>query len=102
MVVVLPEPLTPTTRMTNGLRDWRSTTSGCRARRENFHDRLAQRGDQRVDVRQLLARHALAQPREDVLRGLDADVRRQQPRFELFERGGVDPPAAEQLARDRG
>ena len=49
-----------------------------------------QRGDERVDVVEFLARHLLAQFFEDVLRGVDADIGGQQPRFELVEHFGVD------------
>ena len=58
MVVVLPEPFTPTTRITKGCCA-ASITSGCAQGARISVTDSAQRGDQRVDVGELLARHAL-------------------------------------------
>jgi hypothetical protein len=94
MVVVLPEPFTPTTSSTNGLcarcRAAAATAAGSR-------DGVGERGDQLVDVVEFLARDLLAQLVEDVLRGFDAHVRRQQTRLELVEDFGVDLAARHQV-----
>ena len=60
MVVVLPEPLTPTTSMTNG-RALRSTCNGTSQTRRISRKMQAQRGQQRVGVKQLMATDSLAQ-----------------------------------------
>ena len=72
MVVVLPEPFTPTTSSTKGfcVRD----VERLLRRQQDRGDGVGERRDERVDVVQLLARHLLAQFFEDVLRGIDADV----------------------------
>ena len=66
--------------------------------RQQRRDVLAQRGEQRLDVAQLLARDALAQPFDELLGDRHAAVGLQQPRLELLERRGVDPAAAEDRA----
>ena len=88
MVVVLPEPFTPTTSSTKGL--CREMSSGFCDGQQDGGDGIRQRRDERVDVVELLARDLLAQLVEDVLRGLDADVGGEQARLELVENLGVD------------
>ena len=100
MVVVLPEPFTPTTRITKGCAR-RSIDQRLRAGREDLGDALAQRLDECVDVGELLARHALAQVAEDALRRLDADIRGDQARLELLQDGRIDLPAASPAPSDR-
>ena len=54
---------------------------------------------QRLDVVELMARHAPVQVAQDVVRGLDTDVREQQPRLEVLEHRGVDLAPAQQSAQ---
>ena len=96
MVVVLPEPLTPTTRITNG-RCGAVDHQRLRAGRENLDDAAAQRRDQRLDVGELLARHALAQLVQNVLLASHADVGGDQARLELLEDRRIDLPTAQQV-----
>ena len=94
MVVVLPEPLTPTTSSTKGLAvELERLLRG----QQDGGDGIGQRRDELVDVVELLARHFLAQLFEDVLRGLDADVGREQARLELVEHLGVDLAAGDEI-----
>ena len=98
MVVVLPEPLTPTTRITNG-RCAASMRSGC-AQGARISTMLARSAAIRArDVGELLARDARAQSVEDVLGRLDADVRAEQARLELLEDLRIDLAAAEQVGQ---
>ena len=89
MVVVLPEPFTPTTRITKG---WCAAIDHQRLRAgaEDLDMRCAQGGDQGLDVGEFLARHAPAQLIENVLGGLDADIGREQPRLQLLEDCSID------------
>ena len=56
---------------------------------------------QRSGIGEFAARDRAAQVFEDRGRRLDADVRRQQPRFEILEERIVDPAAGQQV-RDPG
>jgi hypothetical protein len=60
-------------------------------------DGVSERGDERVDVLELGARHLLAQLFEDLRGGIDADVGREQTRLELVEDLRVDLPAGYEI-----
>ena len=94
MVVVLPEPFTPTTSNTKG---FAVSVERLLRRQQDGGDRIGQRRDQRVDVVEFLARHFLAQLFEDLLRGVDAHVGGQQARFEFVEHLGVDLAAGHEV-----
>ena len=96
MVVVLPEPFTPTTRITNGRR-LASITSGRAQGARICDDARAQRADERLGIGELLARHAAAQLLEDAPARLHADVGADQPRLELIEDGRIDLAAPQQV-----
>ena len=64
---------------------------------EDLHDTLAQSVTQRASVGELLASHARAQLRQDPLGGLDADVRSDEARLELFQDRGIDLPSPQQV-----
>jgi hypothetical protein len=61
-----------------------------RDRGQHRRDVLAQRGEQRIDIAQLLAGHALTQTFDELFGDHHAAVRLQQPCLELLERRGVD------------
>ena len=96
IVVVLPAPLTPTTRIANGAA-LRSIVERLLRRPQDVQQRAAQRGEQRIEIVELLARDLATQLVEDALRGLDADVRGDQPRLELVEHRVVDAAAGQQV-----
>ncbi len=55
-----------------------------RARREHIRHRLAKRSDQRRDIGEFLARDPITQIFQYGVSGFDADIRRQQPCFQLL------------------
>ena len=104
MLVVLPEPLTPTISTTNGLVP-RVDLQRLLAGLEHLGQALAQRVEQRLDIVELVPRDAAIEICQDLAGGLDADIGGQQARLEILEHRGVDlAPAqqAAQVARDRG
>ena len=96
MVVVLPAPLTPTTRITKG-RIGRIDHERPLDRAQDRDHRLAQRREQRIDVAEFLARDAPVQIAEDARGGLDADVGADQARLEIVEDLGIDLAARQDL-----
>src|SRR4029077_2439931 len=64
---------------------------------EDIDDGRAQRLYQSGDVRQLVARHAFLQVRQDVLCRFDADIGHEQAAFELIQNLRVDLASAEQV-----
>ena len=104
MLVVLPEPLTPTTSTTNGLAP-AFDLQRLLARREHLGQALAQRVEQRLDIVELVACDAAIEVSQDLAGGLDADIGAQQPCLQVLEHRGVDLATAQQaaqIARDRG
>ena len=105
MLVVLPEPLTPTTSTTNGLAR-RSICSGCSHGASNLGQPLAQRA--RAAPRHRRARGARrgdSDPTGSRSVASTPTSARQQPRLQVLQHRGVDlAPAqqAAQIARDRG
>ena len=96
MVVVLPAPLTPTTRIANGAAV-RVDHQRLLRRPQDVQQRAAQRCEQRVEIAELLALDLTAQLVEDALRGFDADVRGDQSRLELVENRVVDAAGRQQV-----
>ena len=73
-----------------------------RAGREHFCQRRAQCRDERIDIRQFPARDSLAQRIKDVLRRIDADVGRQEPRLKLIEDVGIYSATTHELRNIQG
>ena len=73
MVVVLPAPLTPTIRMTNGP-SCAVISSGNATGSQNSDQGSTQALRQRVDILELLAREAFLQITDNLLGGVDANV----------------------------
>src|SRR5687768_8494863 len=99
IVVVLPEPFTPTTRITYGFFD-RSTASG-RSTGFRIASRASASADSSARVRKLGALDLAVQVRQDDLRRVDPDVGGKQARLELLEQGGVDATPWQEI-RDPG
>ena len=99
MVVVLPEPLTPATRMTNGF-FVASMTSGWAACAKRLLDL---RGDHRLDLvgrdRGVVA--AFAERVRDPVRGADAEIGADQRIVDLLERRLVELALGDEIG-DRG
>ncbi len=88
MVVVLPAPLTPTTRTTAGgsnTRD-RSAFAGLQDFEEAFANQVLQFGD----VGKLVAFHALTDAIQNLVGRIDPDIGGDQRVFELIEQVGID------------
>ena len=100
MVVVLPEPLTPTTRMTAGGSATRGR--GAFAGLEDFEQVLADEVLQLGGVAKLVALHALADALQDFVGGADADVGGDERVFQLIEQIGIDFFLALQGVFERG
>ena len=98
MVVVLPEPLTPTTRMTKGLAalDDKRLRHG----REHLLDLGGQHGLHLVG-RDRLVVAALAQRRGDAAGGLDAEIGADQHLLDFLEHGGIELALGHQIGRAR-
>ena len=93
MVVVLPDPLTPITRITCG-RGKASISSGLATVRERLLDLL---GDDQADAELLhvALETALGQARADARGGRGAEIGRDQRFLDLVERRVVEPRGAE-------
>ena len=87
MVVVLPEPLTPTTRMTNGLRA--STTSGFATGASIFSTSAASTALISSGLMPSVVA-AFAQGRGDPPRGRDAEIGADQHILDLLDGGGIE------------
>ena len=96
MVVVLPAPLIPTTKMTKGLTVG-SMASGLFHGLQDLRHGVLQGLEQRVDIVEFLARHAPAQLLENSRGGLDAHIGRDQPRLELIQDLGIDLAPGQQF-----
>ena len=96
IVVVLPAPLTPTTRIANGASAALDHERLLR-RQQDVQQRAAQRREQRVEIAELLARDFAAQIFEDAFGGFDADVGSDQSRLELVENRVVDAASRQQV-----
>ena len=87
MVVVLPEPLTPTTRMTNGL-----APPGDERLRDRRKHLLDLGGEHRLHLvgRDRLVVAALADRGRDPRRDVDAEIGADQHLLDLLEHGGIE------------
>ena len=88
MVVVLPEPFTPTTSTTAG--GSRHARRSPFAGRQDFEQMLANQPFQLGGVVQLMPRHALADAVQNLLGGAHADVGGDQRELQFVEQVGVD------------
>jgi hypothetical protein len=88
MVVVLPAPFTPASRMMKGF--GRSRASAFFERREEFRERLLELAFELGAVDDALVARRRAQRFDQLRRGRDADVGCDELRLELLEEGLVD------------